>query len=170
VRLTPRAEFDREANDAAKNRLTGEFARQRETPFGMYRDAFVAPSGLPCIAPPWGLLVAVDLRRGTKKLEVPLGRATVPGGQAVSGLPSFGGSVVTAGGLVFVAATLHEDSLRAFDVDSRKLLWESPLPAGALAFPMTYRYQGRQYVVISAGGHGKNGTRMGDSVVAYALP
>lgn len=170
VRLIPRADFDRESNEAARNRLTGEFARQRETPFGMYREAFLGPSGMPCIAPPWGLLVAVELGSGAKKWEVPLGRTTLPGGQTISGLPSFGGSLITAGGLVFVAATLFEDNLRAFDVDTGELLWESALSAGAQASPMTYRYQGRQYVVICAGGHGKNGTRMGDSVVAYALP
>ena len=170
VRLIPRADFEKESKDASRNRLTGEFARQLETPFGMYREAFLAPSGMPCIAPPWGLLVAVDLASGAKKWEVPLGRATLPSGEVINGLPSLGGSLVTAGGLVFIAATLHEDKLRAFDVDTGKLLWESPLPAGAQASPMTYRYQGRQYVVISAGGHGKGGTKMGDSVVAYALP
>src|SRR4029077_18510323 len=170
VRLIPRASFDSEANTAANNRLTGEFARQRGTPFGMYREAFLAPSGLPCIAPPWGILVAVDLRSGSKKWEVPLGKTTLPNGQTINGQPSCGGSLITGGGLVFIAATLMEDTLRAFDVDSGKVLWESHLPAGSQASPMTYRYRGKQYVVICAGGHGKNGTTMGDSVIAYALP
>jgi quinoprotein glucose dehydrogenase len=170
VRLIPRSEFDKEAEHAADNRLTGEFARQRGAPFGMYREAFLAPSGLPCIAPPWGVLVAVDLQSGAKRWEVPLGKTTLPGGHAISGLPSFGGSLITAGGLVFVAATLFEDTLRAFDVETGNLVWQSPLPAGAQAAPMTYRHRGRQYVVICAGGHGKAGTTMGDSVIAYALP
>jgi len=169
VRLIPRDAFNKEA-DAVQNRLTGEFARQRETPFGMYREAFLSPSGLPCISPPWGLLTAVDLQTGEKKWSVPLGKMTLPNGQTVRGLPSFGGSLITAGGLIFVAATLLEDNLRAFDVDSGELLWEAPLPAGGQASPMTYRYRGRQYVVISAGGHAKNRTKLGDSVIAYALP
>jgi quinoprotein glucose dehydrogenase len=170
VRLIPRDNFDNEYDSRANNRLTGEFARQRGTPFGMYRTEFVSPSEFPCIAPPWGILVAVDLRDGSKKWEVPLGKVTLPNGQVIQGLPSLGGSLITAGGLVFVAATVRDDSLRAFDVDNGKLLWESPLPASAQASPMTYRYRGKQYLVISAGGHGKAHSTMGDSVVAYALP
>jgi quinoprotein glucose dehydrogenase len=169
MRLIPRAIFNKERADG-ENRLFGEFAAQRETPFGIYREAFLAPSGIPCIAPPYGLLMAVDLRDGSKKWEVPLGKFTLPNGPTVEGIVSFGGSLVTAGGLVFIAATIRDDSLRAFDIDSGKLLWESHLPASAQASPMTYRWRGRQYIVISAGGHGKNKTTMGDFVVAYALP
>ena len=169
VRLIPRATFSKEA-DNKENRLFGEFAAQRGTPYGMYREAFLSPSELPCIAPPWGSLVAIDLRDGSKKWDVPLGKVTLPSGQIVEGIVNFGGTLVTAGGLVFVAATIRDDTLRAFDVDNGRLLWESHLPASSQASPMTYRYRGRQYVVISAGGHGKNHSTMGDSVVAYALP
>jgi quinoprotein glucose dehydrogenase len=95
---------------------------------------------------------------------------TLPGGLTIDGLPQFGGPLITGGGLVFISAALFDDTLRAFDVDTGKILWEQHLPAGAQSTPMTYRYGGKQYVVICAGGHGKNGTTMGDSVIAYALP
>src|SRR5439155_7451872 len=101
VRLIPRKDFDTE-REAGGNRLFGEFATQRGTPYGMYREAFLSPSGLPCIAPPWGMLVAVDLHDGSKKWTVPLGKMALPNGQTVEGIVSFGGSLVTAGGLVFI--------------------------------------------------------------------
>jgi quinoprotein glucose dehydrogenase len=87
----------------------------------------------------------------------------------VRGTPNLGGPIVTAGGLVFVAAAL-DDYLRAFDVDTGAELWKGRLPAGGQATPMTYEVNGRQYVVIAAGGHGKLGTKRGDYVVAFALP
>jgi quinoprotein glucose dehydrogenase len=143
----------------------------------MYRDMLRSPSGLPCTPPPWGALVAVDLATGEKKWEVPLGRFVIPAGKRGNALPlpvdgmlGVGGSVVTAGGLVFIASASFDDTLRAFDVESGKVLWEAPLPAGGQASPMTYRYRGRQYVVIAAGGHGKGGTKQGDAVIAYAVP
>ena len=85
------------------------------------------------------------------------------------GSPNLGGSFVTAGGLVFIAAGM-DDKLRAIDTDNGKILWEGALPASAQAAPMTYAINGKQFVVISAGGHGKLGTKRGDSVVAFALP
>jgi quinoprotein glucose dehydrogenase len=89
----------------------------------------------------------------------------------VRGTPNLGGPIVTAGGLVFVAAAL-DDYLRAFDVDTGAELWKGRLPAGGQAMPMTYRIGpgGKQFVVIAAGGHGKLGTRLGDSLVAFTLP
>jgi len=177
VRLIPRADFDAERAKGKDNRLGGEFAAQRGAPFGMYRDMLRSPSGLPCTPPPWGALAAVDLATGEKKWEVPLGRFVIPAGKRgnveplpVDGMLGVGGSVVTAGGLVFIASASFDDTLRAFDVESGKVLWEAPLPAGGQASPMTYRYRGRQYVVIAAGGHGKGGTKQGDAVIAYAVP
>lgn len=85
------------------------------------------------------------------------------------GVPGLGGPISTAGNVMFVAAT-QDDYLRAFDVSNGHLLWEARLPAGGQATPMTYAAGGRQYVVIMAGGHGSFGTRMGDYLVAYALP
>jgi quinoprotein glucose dehydrogenase len=86
-----------------------------------------------------------------------------------SGSPNFGGPIATAGGLVFTAASM-DNHLRAFDSDTGRELWKYEVPAGGQATPMTYRVDGRQYLVIAAGGHGKLGTKLGDYVVAFALP
>jgi quinoprotein glucose dehydrogenase len=80
-----------------------------------------------------------------------------------------GGSMVTAGGLIFIAAAM-DDKLRAFDVETGKVIWEGQLPASAQAAPMTYSVNGKQFIVICAGGHGKLGTKMGDHVMAFTLP
>ena len=88
---------------------------------------------------------------------------------AVAGTPNLGGPIVTAGGLVFIGGSM-DDSFGAFDVDTGQVLWNFHLPAGGQATPMTFQEKGRQYVIISAGGHGKLGTTLGDSIVAFALP
>jgi quinoprotein glucose dehydrogenase len=147
---------------------------QAGSPFAAIMEPLTSPFGVPCNRPPWGTLVAVDLDRGEKVWEVPFGTtrdmAPWPFWKRF-GLPSMGGPVVTAGGLVFIAASL-DDYLRAFDVETGEELWRARLPAGGQATPMTYRLRegGRQYVVIAAGGHGTMGTRPGDSLIAYALP
>jgi quinoprotein glucose dehydrogenase len=174
VHLIPRAEFTEQAN--ASRGFETEFAPQAGTPYGMSR-VFMRSSfpGLPCNPPPWGLLTAVDLSSGRIKWSVPLGNILrfyhLPLPDRGWGSPNLGGAIVTAGGLVFIAATL-DPYLRAFDTDSGKLLWEAKLPAGGQATPMTYqvRSDGKQYLVIAAGGHGKLGTKLGDSVVAFTLP
>ena len=143
-----------------------EFARQAGTPYGMRRAAFKSGLGIPCVKPPWGVLTAVDMEHGTIKWQIPLGDTPVI--HMNLGMPGIGGPVVSAGGLVFIAASL-DDRLRAFDTDSGKLLWEVKLPAGGQATPMTYAIGGRQYLVIAAGGYKGDSTR-GDYVVAYALP
>jgi len=137
----------------------------------MYRESLRAPSGLPCNAPPWGALSAVDLATGAIRWETPLGVTPVPGG-SVPGALNLGGPLVTAGGLVFISATRGDDTLRAFDIETGRELWKAPLPAGAQATPMTYAgpKNSKQYVVISAGGHGKAGSTMGDYVLAFSLP
>jgi quinoprotein glucose dehydrogenase len=155
------------------NRLKGEFGSQSGTPYAMYREPLMSPSGTPCIAPPWGRLTAVDLGSGEIRWEVPLGRIPqlAPLGEKAAefGSVNFGGSTVTAGGLVFIAAAM-DDKLRAFDAESGRVIWEGHLPASAQAAPMTYAVGGKQFVVICAGGHGKLGTKRGDYVVAFALP
>ena len=164
VALIPRAEFlEQRESDNYKD---FEFARQEGTPYGMRRTAFKSSLGVPCVKPPWGMLTAVDMEHGTIKWQVPLGDA--PFIHVNIGMPAIGGPIVTASGLVFIAASL-DGRMRAFDTASGKLLWEVKLPAGGQATPMTYSIGGRQYVVIAAGGY-KSDTPRGDYLVAYALP
>jgi quinoprotein glucose dehydrogenase len=166
IRLVPRAEFPK-ARAAGAGR--GEFAAQAGTPYGMYREVLRSPRGLPCNPPPWGALAAVDLGTGEVRWEVPLGAPPEQAEARDWGSVNLGGALVTAGGLIFVAAA-RDPTLRAFDVDTGRVLWSAQLPAAAPATPMTYRTTaGRQLVVIAAGGHSGLRTKMGDSVVAFAL-
>ncbi len=148
----------------------GEFALQRGTPFGMHREWLVAPNRQPCNPPPWGAVVAFDPQTGTIRWESPLG---VMGDGWPQGSISLGGPVATAGGLIFTAGTI-DPHLRAFDSDTGREVWSIELPASAQSTPMVYVWHGKQYVVVSAGGHGKLrsalGGNLGDSVVALALP
>jgi quinoprotein glucose dehydrogenase len=155
-------------DDAAISKMEG-------TPYGLFRNpALLSPLGLPCTKPPWGTLLAVDTASGEVQWEVPLGtvRDLAPVPLPIRwGTPSLGGPIVTGGGLVFIAAAM-DNYLRAFDLETGKELWRGRLPAGGQATPMSYRLgeNGRQFVVIAAGGHGRMGTDIGDSVVAFALP
>lgn len=132
---------------------------------------FLDPHGVPAIAPPWGTLNAIDLVNGEILWKVPLGEypQLVAKGIRNTGTLNFGGAVATAGGVIFVAATADE-KIRAFEKHSGRVLWEHQLPAGGYATPSTYMVDGRQYVVIAAGGSGKNATKSGDSIIAFALP
>ena len=150
-------------------------SQMQGTPYGLFRiSALLSPLGLPCTKPPWGTLLAVDSATGDVKWEVPLGTvqdlAPVPL-PIEWGTPNLGGPIVTQGGLVFIGAAM-DNYLRAFDLETGKELWKGRLPAGGQATPMTYRLRenGRQFVIIAAGGHGRLGTDIGDSVVAFALP
>lgn len=149
-----------------------EVSPQRGAPFGMTRAILTSSLGLPCTPPPWGMLVAVDAAKGEIVWRKVLGdtRDLAPMGIAVkTGTPNLGGPIVTAGGLVFIAASF-DSQFRAFDIDTGKLLWSDTLPASGQATPMTYVWQGRQYVVIASGGYGSLESPMGDYVTAYALP
>ncbi len=171
VTLIPRDDFDAKRSEG--NWPHSEFARQRGTPYGMRREPLLSPLGLPCTAPPWGTLAAVDLSRNTIRWQTVLGttrRKTpwfVP--SATLGMPGMGGPMATAGDLIFIAA-VTDDYLRAFDIETGRELWKTALPAGGQATPMSYEMNGRQYIVIAAGGHGPLGTTQGDYVVAFALP
>jgi quinoprotein glucose dehydrogenase len=178
VHLIPRAEFETQMNHSRGFDL--EFAPQLGTPYAMSR-VFMRSSfpGLPCNPPPWGSLVAVDLVSGQIKWSVPLGDSSgiarekthLPIPDLHRGFPSLGGAIVTAGDLVFIAGTLGDTHLRAFDIDTGKVLWTGDLPAAGNATPMTYQLAGgRQYVVIAAGGHAKFDSTRSDSIVAFALP
>lgn len=174
VRLVPRA---LEATDRSAGRLSGEFEfhPQRGTPYGVVRRFLFGPSThLPCTPPPWGTLVAVRAATGEIAWRVPVGRMPGTGrfpGAAQWGSTALGGPIVTAGGLVFTAGTL-DPAIYAFDVATGRELWRAVLPTSARATPMTYGARdGRQFVVISAGGHAIDGAApLGDYVVAFALP
>lgn len=172
VRLIPRSELANVRKEAKDNRLRGEFGKQNGTPYAVYREPLFSPSGLPCIAPPWGTISAIDLSSGIIKWQSPLGavpqiRAVTPKAEEWGSI-NLGGSLVTSGGLVFISAAMDE-KLRAFNSDNGNILWESALPASAQAAPMTYSINGKQFIVIAAGGHGKLQTKSGDYVVAFAL-
>ncbi len=153
------------ADSARQARATGdeaEVSRQRGARYGMLRRTWMA-DGILCTPPPWGVLTAIDLGTGEKRWEIPLGERD-------TGLPSSGGPIVTAGDLVFMAGT-PDQMFRAYDIDTGEVLWRAELPRAGIATPMTYLGEdGRQYVVVAAGGHGKWGLEPGDHVVAFALP
>ena len=132
---------------------------------------FLDHEGYPAIKPPWGLLTAIDLNTGEFAWQVPLGEFAELTARGIprTGTETFGGSIVTAGGLVFIAGT-KDEKMHAFDKQSGRLLWEYALPAGGYATPSTYQVKGRQYVVIAAGGAGMLGTKAGDAFVVFRLP
>lgn len=133
---------------------------------GKFRD----PNGYPAIKPPWGTLNAIDLNTGEYLWRVPLGEypELTKKGVPVTGTENSGGPVVTAGGLLFIAGT-EDERLRAFDTKTGKVVWEYQLPAGAWATPITYEVDGKQYVVIAAGGVRAN-HKPGGNYIAFALP
>ena len=171
VKLISRSQFDQHENRAEP----GEYSPQTGSPYGMFRRPFMTASHLPCSAPPWGMLTAVDMVQGTIRWQVPLGsfQDFAAGHPAVpAGSLSLGGSIVTAGGLVFIAGTL-DPYIRAFDVETGKELWKAQLPASGHATPMTYQLKsgGKQYLVIAAGGHAKiDEEPQSDALVAFTLP
>jgi quinoprotein glucose dehydrogenase len=172
AQLIPRANYDQRGSHSED----GDYGDQTGAPYGLYRRFLLSPSHLPCSPPTWGLLTAVDMNEGKIRWQVPLGSLQDFGGSHAQQIPagafSLGGPIVTAGGLVFIAGT-PDGFLRAFDVETGKELWKSQLPAPANAAPMTYRLSsnGKQYLVIAAGGHPKlTEEKLGDSLVAFTLP
>ena len=156
--------------------LNGTSVRVRAdkpTPFDMKYSLdgdirFTDPDGFPAITPPWGTLTAIDLGKGAIAWQVPLGE--MPGsGLTGTGSENYGGPVVTAGGLVFIGATVYDKKFRAFDARTGQVLWDATLPAAGNATPAVYDVNGKEYVVIGAGG-GKWGAPSGGTYVAFALP
>ncbi len=133
-------------------------------------NRFLDPDGYPAVAPPWGTLNAIDLSEGKIVWQIPLGEYPELAAQGLrnTGSENYGGAVVTAGGLLFIGATNYDRKFRAFDKLTGQLLWERLLPAAGNATPATYEVNGRQFVVIAAGG-GKWGAPSGGSYVAFAL-
>jgi quinoprotein glucose dehydrogenase len=178
IKLIPREEFEALPEEetggdagglAESNRLYGEM---QGTPYAVSVDLLTSPFGAPCSAPPWGTLTAVDLDAGEIRWEVPLGstRGLAPWPLWLEwGVPNIGGPIVTAGGLVFIAAT-PDNYLRAFDLTTGERLWRADLPYSAHATPLTYRLgqERRQFLVVAAGGHVLS--EPGDAIVAFALP
>jgi quinoprotein glucose dehydrogenase len=139
--------------------------------FTGYRK-FYDPDGYPAVAPPWGTLNAIDLNTGRYLWKIPFGEypELTAHGVPVTGTENYGGPIVTAGGLVFIGATIFDREMHAYDSSTGQLLWHSELPYAGLATPATYLYKGRQYVVIAAGG-GRNPREVkGGAYVAFALP
>lgn len=133
-------------------------------------NKFLDEQGNPAITPPWGTLTAIDLNTGRHRWQIPLGvvAALEEKGIKNTGTENYGGPLVTAGGLVIIAAT-KDGKIRAFHQRTGRLLWEQALPAAGFATPITYAIKGKQYVVIACGGE-KLGTGKGDSYIAFALP
>jgi quinoprotein glucose dehydrogenase len=176
-RLIPRAETDeRLASEKAGSHAA--LAPQKGAPYGIdvnagWRMPF---TGLLCKEPPYGGIRAIDLDTGKQLWDRPLGTARRNGPFGIPsmlpfniGTPNNGGAVITAGGLVFIAAAT-DNLIRAIDIHTGKTLWQDILPAGGQATPMTYEHEGKQYVVIMAGGHHFMNTPIGDALIAYALP
>jgi len=165
IKLMPRAEAE-----GFKPPAGYDLGQQRGAPFAMTRAVALSPLGLPCNKPPWGTLVALDLKAGKILWRSSVGTTEdrAPLGIAFHwGTPLVNGVMITAGGLVFTGAM--DAYLRAFDAKSGEELWQGRLPVPGVANPMTYLWNGEQYVVIGAGGHSEAGTTIGDSVVAFRL-
>ena len=139
--------------------------------FTGYRK-FLDPDGYPAIAPPWGTLSAIDMNTGTFLWQVPLGEypELAAKGMSNTGSENYGGPIVTAGGLVFIGATVYDRQFRAFDSRTGRLLWTTQLPFAGIATPATYSVDGKQYVVIAASGGRDPKSPVGGMYIAFALP
>ena len=141
-----------------------------KSPYRLEGGKFLTKEGYPAVKPPWGHLSAVDLNTGEVLWRKTIGDYPELKAKGIhAGSENFGAPVVTAGGLVFIAAT-RDEKIRAFNKRTGELLWEAGLPAAGIATPSIYEVNGKQYVVIACGGGGKQRTRSGDKYVAFALP
>lgn len=164
-----------EARDLDHVVMAGEAMRveMKGTPYDVEVGNMTSPLGMPCVEPPWGKLVAVDLVAGNILWEAPLGSVSDMGPVPVPfdidwGTPNLGGGLLTAGGIFFIGATM-DNRFRAFDVETGEVLWQADVPADAVARPMSYMLGGRQYVLIAAGGHQMFDREKSDGLVAFAL-
>ena len=169
-RLVPRDQIPEptEGETASEQGLN----RNEGAPYGVVMGPFLGPLQVPCSAPPWGYVAGADLRtgeiawmhkNGTVRDMTPL---PLP---FELGVPGIGGPIITAGGVAFLAASV-DNYLRGYDLTTGEEIWRTRLPAGGQSTPMTYEQDGKQYLVMVAGGHGSVGTDPGDYILAYALP
>ncbi|RMF99202.1 MAG: pyrroloquinoline quinone-dependent dehydrogenase, partial [Gammaproteobacteria bacterium] len=171
AQLIPREQIQTRPLEAGENQM-GAPAALLGTPYALRQGPLVSPMFMPCTEPPWAALVAVDLEAGEILWQSPLGMLDrlMPIPLPLRwGTASFGGPIITGGGLVFIGAT-QDDRFRAFDLVSGEELWSARLPTGAFALPMTYSVDGRQYVVVASGGHPFIYPHPGDYLTAFALP
>jgi quinoprotein glucose dehydrogenase len=133
---------------------------------------FLDPEGYPAVVPPWGTLNAIDMNTGKYLWKIPFGEypELVAKGVHDTGSQNYGGPILTAGGVLFIGATIYDHKFHAFDAKTGKLLWETTLPYGANATPATYLVNGKQYVVTAAGGSNYGGGKTGGTYVAFTLP
>jgi len=171
LRTPPNEAAERSAASEHSGALPASASGPVEYHFTGY-NKFLEPDGYPAIAPPWGTLSAIDMNSGKYLWQIPLGEypALAAQGLANTGSENYGGPVVTAGGLVFIAATVYDRKFRAFDSATGKLLWETTLPFAGMATPATYQVNGKQYVVVAASGGRDPKSPVGGEYVAYALP
>jgi len=169
ARLIPAAEMPPKGNEKASEQGLN---RNEGAAYGVYMGPFLGPLGIPCQAPPWGYVAGADLTTGEIAYRHVNGTVydMTPLPLPIElGVPGIGGPLLTRGGVAFLGAAV-DNFFRAYDVTSGSMLWEARLPAGGQSTPMTYTEDGKQYVVIVAGGHGSIGTKPGDYVIAYTLP
>jgi quinoprotein glucose dehydrogenase len=174
VRYVPVADVDESTQDDPMAAMPfGPPGIVQGIDYALEQKPFLSPFFSPCTPPPWAMLVAVDMQRGEIKWKVPLGvldklmPVPIP---LKLGTPHAGGPIVTAGGLIFIGATIDE-RFRAYDIETGEQVWQAKLPTTANATPMTYVVDGRQFVVVAAGGHMfQYPQKTGDWLIAYALP
>jgi quinoprotein glucose dehydrogenase len=146
----------------------------QDSPYIVATDTVVSPLGVPCTKPPWGKLIGIDMSKGEIVWQSPLGSIHELGPVNLPfeinwGTPNLGGAIATGGGLTFIGSTMDR-RFRAFNTRTGEYLWSTKVPNDATASPMTYSINGRQYVVIAAGGHKIFAQGVGDHLMAYALP
>lgn len=170
VRLVPRADLGRLK---AEGKLKGwQITAQRGTPYYLARRIFLSPLNLPCTKPPWGELVAVDLRSGKILWEENLGTIKDLAPKVVPnfkwGVPNLGGAILTGSGLLVIGAAA-EHKLRIYQTETGQELWSAKLPAAAMSTPMSYELNGKQYIAVVAGGNDALNMKRGDYVIVYGL-
>jgi len=175
VDMKPRVDVKERPVGSGGARPDQAIAPHSGTPYGVSRPMWLSLFNVPCLAPPWGFIAATNVDTGELIWSKPLGTGydTGPFGiptrlKIVMGTPNLGGPLVTSGGLTFISAA-QDNFIRAFETATGRLLWESRLPAGGQAGVMTYGHEGKQYVAITATGHARFETKLGDHLVVFAL-